>query len=170
MAPKSDAAKPPTGCAHRAGRPQRRERLDRVKETAGPPTPAHRTDSAFGQAERAEPRGPQASGGNAEWHRLGARRGTQPANPSAQRRDVWSSRPPIKCLRLEGRGWQYCSGRGNTRGSSTPDEWQAVNARGNECRHCALAGEAGPDPVTGPSSSHWPEARRWWSIVVASVH
>lgn len=168
MAPKSDAAKPPTGCAHRACRPQRRERLDRVKETAGPPTPAHRTDSAFGQAERAEPTGPQASGVNAEWPRLGTRR-----SPRTRRRSAGTSGRHDRLLSVcdwRGRGWQYCSGRGNTRGSSTPDEWQAVNARSNECRHCALAGEAGPDLVTGPRSSHWPEARRWWSIVVASVH
>src|SRR3546814_18355958 len=40
------------------------------------------------QAERAGPRGPKASGVKAGWPRFGTKRGAQPANPTAARRDA----------------------------------------------------------------------------------
>ncbi|AIJ46629.1 hypothetical protein O987_12530 [Comamonas testosteroni TK102] len=43
---------------------------------------------AFVQAERAGPPGPKASGVKAGWPRFGTKRGAQPANPTAARRDV----------------------------------------------------------------------------------
>src|SRR3546814_10403519 len=43
---------------------------------------------AFVQAERAGPRGPKASGVKAGWPRFGTKRGAQPANPTAARRDA----------------------------------------------------------------------------------
>ena len=41
-----------------------------------------------GQAQRASPQGPEASGIKAGWPRLGTRRGAQPASPTAERRDA----------------------------------------------------------------------------------
>lgn len=69
----------------------RRERRDTVKGTARPPIPRPLHIPASGQVERAGPdqqAGPEASGVKAEWPRLGTRRGAQPANPTAARREA----------------------------------------------------------------------------------
>jgi hypothetical protein len=44
-----------------------------------------------GQAERAGPQGPEASGIKAGWPRFGTKRGAQPASPTAERRDAYIS-------------------------------------------------------------------------------
>ena len=54
-------------------------------KTAHPPV----RDGRHGQAERAGPQGPEASGIKAGWPRFGTKRGAQPASPTAARRDAW---------------------------------------------------------------------------------
>lgn len=54
-------------------------------KTAYTPPNAH---TRLWQAERAGPRGPKASGVKAGWPRFGTKRGAQPANPTAARRDA----------------------------------------------------------------------------------
>ena len=69
----------------------RRERRDTVKGTERPPIPPPLHIPAAGHVDRAgreQHPGREASGVKAEWPRLGTRRGAQPANPTAARREA----------------------------------------------------------------------------------
>jgi len=52
------------------------------------------------QAKRAGPSGPKTSGVKAEWPRFGTRRGAQPANPTAARRDARIDAWPTRAAQL----------------------------------------------------------------------
>lgn len=52
------------------------------------------------QAKRAGPSGPKTSGVKAEWPRFGTRRGAQPANPTAARRDARIAAWPTRAAQL----------------------------------------------------------------------
>ena len=76
-----------------------------VVNAEGHPPTAHSRLS--GQAERAGPRGPEASGVKAEWPRFGTKRGAQFANPTAYRAGTHG----LGFHRYWGAGWPECAKR-----------------------------------------------------------